>query len=113
MDEIVEQRPVAAADVEHAGGRRHHVGDELQIDADVAAPCRLVDDAVLSQLRRAHASPRCSAQPLRKPDRVAANSGSSSRKESWPLSLGISTKRTLAAHALHAWTPPRSPRGGK
>jgi hypothetical protein len=35
---------------------------------------------------------------------VAWNSGSSSRNASWPLSLSISTKETLAATAFKALT---------
>ena len=42
MHEIVEQRAVAAADVEHPAAGRHHVGDMLQIDAD-GAPHRRRD----------------------------------------------------------------------
>ena len=39
-----------------------------------------------------------------KPRMVAKNSGSSSRNASWPLSVSISTKLTLAATALSACT---------
>jgi hypothetical protein len=39
-----------------------------------------------------------------KPPTVWKKTGSSSRKASWPLSLSISTKLTLAATALSAWT---------
>src|SRR6185295_11537580 len=88
----------AAADIEHARARLHHVGDQLQVDADAARPRREVADG------HPYAIPRCSAQPLRKPRRTAKNSGSSSRKASWPLSDSISTKLTLAATAFSAWT---------
>src|SRR6185312_12520212 len=36
MDEMVQQRTVAAADIEHPRLRRDHLGDQLQIDADAA-----------------------------------------------------------------------------
>src|SRR3546814_4135065 len=48
--------------------------------------------------------PRTSAQPSMKPLSVLNISGSSSRKASWPLSVSISTKLTLAAAALSART---------
>src|SRR5207253_10941690 len=49
-------------------------------------------------------SPRCSAQPVKKPRRVPNSSGSCSKKASCPLSVSISTKLTLAATAFSAWT---------
>src|SRR5471032_2917488 len=42
------------------------------------------------------------ARALRKPRTVPNISGSSSRKASWPLSVAISTKLTLAATAFSA-----------
>src|SRR5262249_21235939 len=44
-----------------------------------------------------HAMPRARAAESMKPLMVASSSGSSSKKASWPLSLAISTKLTLAA----------------
>ena len=37
MHEVVEQRAVAAADVEHPRAGLDHVGDELQVDPDAVA----------------------------------------------------------------------------
>src|SRR5262249_2633707 len=103
MHEIVEQRTVAAAHVQHPAARRHHVGDMQQVDADGA----LVRRDAVSRHGVRHAMPRRSAEPVRKPRSVASNSGSSSRKASWPLSVSISTKLTLAATAFSAWTTAR------
>src|SRR5262249_46075256 len=77
---------------------QHHVGDQLQVDANGCGD--------------AHASPRTAAAPFRKPDSVRNISGSSSRKASWPLSVSISTKETLAAAAFSACTMARFSRVG-
>src|SRR5260221_13942767 len=45
-------------------------------------------------------SPACTAQPRRKPAKVRRKSGSSSRNASGPLSVGNSTKDTLAPAGL-------------
>src|SRR5262249_42059382 len=118
MHEIIEQRAIPAADVEHPASRRHHVGDVLQIDA-YRAPAggrRLAHDRIpeagVPRHGFRHAMPRRSAEPVRKPRSVASNSGSSSRTASWPLSLSISTKLTLAATALRACTTARLSRVG-
>src|SRR5215813_10054048 len=101
MHQVVEQRPVAAADVQHPRARLHHVGNQLQVDADARPARRNVVDG------HGYAIPRCSAQPVRKPPSTANSSGSSSRKASCPLSLSISTKLTFAATAFNAWTTAR------
>ena len=36
VDQVVEQRSVAAAHIKHTAFRSHHVGDDLQVDADRA-----------------------------------------------------------------------------
>src|SRR3546814_566790 len=103
--EIFQQRAVAAADIEHPAARRHMLGDQQQVAADVAVTgggwhLRLRLGAHLWAPFR----PRTSAQPSMKPLSVLNISGSSSRKASWPLSVSISTKLTLAAAALSART---------
>src|SRR5581483_6760861 len=109
MAEIVQEDAVAATDIENAAVGLDHVGDQLQIDADPAlGHARAPAQAGIERgVGRAHRKPRCSAQPSRKPRITAKNSGSSSRKASWPLSLSISTKLTLAAQALSACTMAR------
>src|SRR3546814_546125 len=88
LREIREELAVAAADVEHPAVRLDHVGDQLQVDAD-RRPGRQAG-------RRVHGrfSPRCTAQPLRKPPSTRVNSGSYSRKASCPLSLWISDRKS-------------------
>src|SRR6185437_14524680 len=102
-----EQRAVAAADIEHARAGRHHLGDEKQVDA--RGIChrphgmrRHVD--VHGSHPFGSAMPRFSAAAARKPRMVSNNSGWCNRKESWPLSVLISTKLTLAATAFSACT---------
>src|SRR4029077_18072899 len=105
----------AAADVEHPAARRHHIGDMLQIDADgapIAGQGARLAQARIPRRDGAHAMPRRSAEPDRKPRRVVSNSGSSSRKASWPLSVSISTKLPFAATALSSWTTARLSRVG-
>src|SRR4029077_19655517 len=82
--EMLQQQAVAAADIEHARTLRHHLCDGGEIGP------------------QAHAMPRLCATELRKPRAVANSSGSSSRKESCPLSVTISTKLTVAPAALSA-----------
>src|SRR5262249_9607740 len=107
------QLAVAAADVEHLGARRHHLGDRKQVDARPARrPRRLrhgeiVLDAHQHQRLRAGGRPRALAAPSRKPPTMANNSGSSSRKASWPLSVTISANETRAPPALSACTMAR------
>ena len=90
--QIGEQRAVAAADVEHPRAGRDHVGDQAQVAARMAvrrwrhvagSPALSADRAARRRRRGSRASTRW-------------NSGSSSRKASWPLSVSISTKLTLA-----------------
>src|SRR6185295_20259323 len=91
---------VAAADVEHARARLHHLGDQQMVDTVLARRGG-------SEHQRGSAAdfrPRRWAPALRKPRMVANSSGSSSRKASWPLSDSISTKLTLAATAFSACT---------
>src|SRR5665213_3773265 len=103
MDEMGEQLAVAAADIEDARSRIDHAGDEAQILANVVRRrCRRGGVAQIGGHGRSR--PRCWAQPSRKPRKVAKNSGSSSRNASCPLSVSTSTKLTLAAIALSAWT---------
>lgn len=65
IHEMGQQRTVAAADIERTRAGLHHVGDELQVDAD----------------RRGHHDtlprPRTVAAPFRKPESVRNISGSS------------------------------------
>src|SRR5690606_36081309 len=100
-----EQRPVAAADVEHPRPRLDHVGDEPVVGAN--------RQLGREGRRRVHGHrPRARAAAARKPPVVAKSSGSSSRKASCPLSLSISTKLTEAPAALSAWTTAREPEVG-
>src|SRR5215469_1255305 len=87
---IFQQCAVAAADIQHACAPRNHLGDRGQVGAQMGG-AGLV-----------HAAPSACATALRKPCTVSNISGSSSRKESCPLSVLISTKLTLAATALRA-----------
>src|SRR5438477_480583 len=117
--QIGEQRAVAAADVEHPRAGLDHVGDQPKIAAQLIGNGGLLCGLGCADLERqrgaaAHVpllqnrvTPRCSAQPVRNPRSVANNSGSCSRNASWPLSVSISTKLTLAATALRAWTSAR------
>src|ERR1700730_4921842 len=118
-NEMGEQRAVAAADIEHARAGLDHLRDELQIVAELGArtaPDQLMrfnrtrsQRGVATRNRRHHdrVSPRCSAQPVKKPRRVSNSSGSCSRNASCPLSVSISTKLTLAAAAFSARTSSR------
>src|SRR6266446_6708819 len=117
--QIGEQRAVAAADVENPRVGLDHVGDQAKIAAQLIGSggrlcglrCGDLDRqgsaAAHSALLQNRVTPRCSAQPVRKPRSVANSSGSCSRNASWPLSVSISTKLTLAATALRAWTRAR------
>ena len=102
VGEKVQQRPVATAHVEHARARRHHLRNQKMV-----GPLLLLGRHV-ALLH--HAVSAISGRPVRfaaaerKPRTVAWNSGSSSRKASWPLSLSISTNDTFAATALSAFT---------
>src|SRR5581483_8228692 len=104
--QIAQQRPVAAADIEHARARLDHRGDQLEVAAQLPAR-RGRGDAEIEGRGGHGLSPRCSAQPARKPRSVANSSGSCSRKASWPLSVSISTKLTFAATAFSACTSSR------
>src|SRR5262249_17726384 len=104
VGEIGQQRAVAAADIEHARARLDHVGEQLQIRTQ--GYCHFRCDVH-------HVSPRARAALSRKPVTVANISGSLSRKASWPLSVSISTKLTLAAAAFSAWTTVRLSEVGK
>ena len=105
LGEVVQQRAVAAADVEHAGARLAAGGRPRRGRA--AALARLSPGANgplppfgFSGLWPAAA--RARAQPSRKPWAVALNSGSSMRKASWPRSVAMSTKETEAPDAFSA-----------
>src|SRR5512132_3331935 len=97
LHEVVEQRAVAAADVEHSRTRLDHVGDQLQVDADGGGRRR---HSAADEIGR----PRCCAAPARKPPSTRWKSGSSSRNASCPLLETISAKLTLAATAFSACT---------
>src|ERR1700691_2441502 len=71
-EQMVDERAVGAADVEHARTGGDEFGDEREIDADFFR-------------QSVHASPACSAQPARNPRSVLWKSGSSSRNASCPL----------------------------
>ena len=63
-EQMVDQRAVAAPDVEHPSARRDHAGDHCQIDAHVLGE-------ETNRVQRAHASkPAWTAHPRRKPARV-------------------------------------------
>src|SRR6185436_15253830 len=104
----LQQRAVAAADVEHARARLDHLRDQQVVDAMLAR----ADGGEHQRRSGAGFRPRFSAAALRKPRMVANSSGSSSRKASWPLSDSISTKLTLAATAFKACTISRLSRVG-
>src|SRR5690606_9393001 len=93
---------VATADIENPCAGRDHFRDQQQVDAlaRIARRQRGAHRAVSD----AGGRPRVRAAASRKPEMVANSSGSSSRKASWPLSVSISTKLTLAATAFRAWT---------
>src|SRR6185437_656175 len=80
-----QQCAVAAADVEYARGLWNHLRDRREIGAQGGR----------------HA-PTVTATAFRNPRMVLNNSGSSSRKASWPRSVAISTKLTMAAVAFSA-----------
>src|SRR5262249_24408045 len=106
----------AAADIEHARARLDHIRDEPQIPAEFGGSDGRLRRTDLRATRAGHGiaacdgrhhdrvSPRCSAQPAKKPRNVSNSSGSCSRNASCPLSVSISTKLTLAATAFSAWT---------
>ena len=113
-----QQFAVAAADIEHARARLHHIGDDQQVDARAARAARRAPAMVRSYLRRDEhrylaGRPRAFAAPSRKPRTIANSSGSSSRKASWPLSVVISANETRAPAALSACTMARDSGGRK
>ena len=65
----LEEQPVAAADVEHAAPRRHHIGD----DGEIGSLERATDHEAFARLG---ATPRALAAASRKPRVVAKKSGS-------------------------------------
>src|SRR5690606_31770258 len=89
-----QQHAVAAAHVEHFRARPDQVSDDFEIDAR-----RTVHAHLLRPLAR--------AADVRKPSMAAKNSGSWSRKASWPRSVSISTKDTEAPAAFSACTTAR------
>src|SRR5262249_32158117 len=101
-----QQLASGAADVEHARARLDEVRDHRQVATQLwQVPSARRGAHETLHLSGHHAvRPRRSAQPSRNPRSVAKNSGSSSRKASWPLSVSTSTKLTLAAAALSACT---------
>src|SRR5690606_7687043 len=79
-----------------------HFGNEREIDAAWSA--------LECQMNCAHAlKTRAFAGEPMQPRKVDNISGSSSKNAPWPLSVSISTKLTLAAAALSAWTIWRLP----
>ena len=101
-----QQFAVAATDVEHARAGLHHVGDHEQVDARTAGRSRRFrhGEIVFEPVQHLHLAgrPRALAAPSRKPLTMANNSGSLSRKASWPLSVVISANETRAPEALSA-----------
>src|SRR5215831_18419763 len=87
---MLEKGAIAATDIEDMGLFRDHRRNRREVGSQTISPC-------------AHEIPRCDATAFRKPRTVANISGSSSRKESWPRSVLISTKLTFAAAAFSAW----------
>src|SRR5215510_13129663 len=108
VGEQLQERAVAAADVEHARAGLDHFRDQQMVDPVGAGLAGGEHQLFLA----ANARPRLAAAAVRKPRMVANSSGSSSRKASWPLSDSISTKLTLAATALSACTISRLSRVG-
>src|SRR4051812_1865780 len=108
-----QQLTVTAADIEHLGAVRDHVGDRQQVDARAAGRARRLRHGEIALEPgqhchlRAGGRPRAMAAPSRKPPTIANNSGSSSRKASWPLSVTISANDTRAPPALSACTMAR------
>ena len=115
--QIGEQRAVAAADVEHPRARLDHVGDQPQVAAQLVRRGRRPaggaatprGSAALRLMPRSRSAAGRGARRSRSESRasVANSSGSCSRKASWPLSVSISTKLTLAATAFSACTRAR------
>src|SRR6185312_10041829 len=100
------------ADIEHLGARRHHVGDQQQVDARAARSAGGVRHSEVTFEAGQHPHlpffrPRALAAPSRNPRTMANSSGSSSRKASWPLSVTISANDTRAPEALSACTMAR------
>src|SRR5690606_37984312 len=100
---------VAAADVEHARAVFDHLGDQQVIDAVAIAvcgryrrqrQCRLSGHGVGCPAPRQ----RATAAESMKARAISRNSGTSSRKASWPLSVSISANDTRAPPALSART---------
>src|SRR5262249_29988637 len=114
-----EQIAVAAADVEHARMRLHHVGDDQMIDARAARPARRLLHGAIALQPPQHdhdligGSPRARPAESRKPRTIAKSSGSSSRNASCPLSVWISANETRALDALSACTISRDSEVGK
>jgi hypothetical protein len=107
LGQELQQGTVAAADVENARARLHHLRNEEMIDA-MGAVRRCGD----FEHGGYTFSPRLTPAAFKKPRMVAKNSGSSKRKASWPLFDSISTKETLAATAFRACTISRLSRVG-
>src|SRR5258705_135424 len=101
------------------GAARHHGGTRQQVDACTPGHSRrlrhrqIVLDAHQHGHPRAGRRPRALAAPSRNPRTIANNSGSSSRKASWPLSVTISANETRAPPALSACTMARESEVGK
>src|SRR5260221_13413986 len=94
MPQIIQEDTIAAADIEDPAAGFHHIGDQLQIDADALG-------STMFGFRQGHYFiPWCSAQPLRKPGMTAKNAGSSSRNAPCPVSDSISTEPRLTEGAL-------------
>src|SRR5262249_35933692 len=112
LREDAQHLAVAATDVEHFGPAFDHVGDEQKIDAGAALRARRVRHREIPRDALEHhhlpgASPRNLPAPSRNPRTMAKNSGSSSRKASWPLSVSISANDTGTPPALRTWTMAR------
>ena len=103
MREILEQGAVSAPNIEKSAGRLDHICDQFQIDSE-----RFFLFSVHLRQLLCHALGRGKAvilgRAIHKAPQTRQNSGSSSRKASWPLSDSISAKLTLAATELRACT---------
>src|SRR4051794_14164646 len=95
-EKMVNQRAVAAANIQHVRSGLNHAGDQREVDSHV-----LGQEA--DRVHGAHAArPACIAQPFKNPASVRWKSGSSNRNASWPLSVGNSTNDTFAPARFNA-----------
>ncbi len=97
----LQQIALAAADVEHFRAGLDHFGDQQMIGAIafpcVAARCDERQGLFLQRhVSRLAARPRALPADCRKAREMSKNSGTSSRKASWPRSVSISANDTRA-----------------